>query len=73
MENLITQKQMDYIIKLDSNKTAEMLKGLSIKEASIMICKLKKQPKQKEYEHGYSKTWKEIDELGKYFYIYHRV
>lgn len=24
----------------------------------------------KEYEHGYSKTWKEIDELGKYFYIY---
>ena len=24
----------------------------------------------KEYEHGYSKTWKEIDEIGKYFYIY---
>ena len=45
MTNLITEKQMNYIIKLDPNKTAEMLKDLSIKEASIMIYKLKKQPK----------------------------
>ena len=53
MTNLITEKQMNYIMKLDPNKTAEMLKDLSIKEASIMIYKLKKQPKPKEYEHGF--------------------
>ena len=64
MTNAATQKQVNYLLSLGA--TAEQVKDLTIKAASIMISKLLKNKKEKtikekeqttakpiEYEHGY--------------------
>lgn len=61
MTNTATQKQVNYLLKLGA--TAEQVKDLTIKAASIMISKLLKAQKEnntkekvekvQEYEHGY--------------------
>ena len=43
---LATQKQIDFILKLDATKKQEELKDLTIKDASIMIRKLLKEQKE---------------------------
>lgn len=54
MENLITQKQINYIIKLDDTYTQESLRNFTKKEASILIAKLVKAAKHT--QHKASKT-----------------
>lgn len=61
MTNTATEKQINYLLKLGA--TAEQVKDLTIKAASIMISKLLKAQKEnntkekvekvQEYEHGY--------------------
>ena len=61
MENLITLKQQNYLLKLDPTLTVEKLKDFTLKQASILIAKLKKGVNKKEvkaraekFAHGFN-------------------
>ena len=60
MENLITLKQQNYLLKLDPTLTVESLANYTIKQAGILIAKLKKgfsrkqsKAKVENFAHGY--------------------